>query len=449
MKAKIKKLTFLFFIANLFISSFYLDNWFNPNSLSRALTTYSVVQSGSLEIDDFEQLTGDKCHVQDHYYSEKAPLPAMLIVPFYSALNFLNVLPDNPEVHFRSILILGSFLCGTLPFSIILSLIFTRLLESETVVRAVLLSTLPIYGSFLWIFAGTFFSHLFSGFLLLLSYLLLKHQRYYFWAGVISGLAFLSEFPVAVIVAVWAVMLYVKTRSVKNVVLFSLGVLPSIVFILIYNLSITGNAFTMLYTYVDEMKPMYGLGIPKLTIMWKLVFSQYRGLLFYMPIYVLFVFLLIKHSTFRQTSFYVNYLILPCLAYFLLFSSYHDWWGGWTYGPRQLVPVSILLVYEGVIYLSGRKVSNYLVVPLSLVGLSMAFLAKSSVLYSLPTDFQWPFFEVVLVNVGKGHFNDGNLLTYIFGTGPGTSAVVWLLVFFGGLTALAVYGRKLVNNSST
>ena len=71
LKTNLNKLTVLFFVFNLLISSFYLDNWFNPNSLSRALTTYSVVHSGNLQIDEFEHLTGDKCQVLDHFYSEK------------------------------------------------------------------------------------------------------------------------------------------------------------------------------------------------------------------------------------------------------------------------------------------------------------------------------------------------------------------------------------------
>ena len=46
-----------FFLANLVLSSFYLDIWCTPNPVSRALPVLALLQEGSLSIDRYAHLT--------------------------------------------------------------------------------------------------------------------------------------------------------------------------------------------------------------------------------------------------------------------------------------------------------------------------------------------------------------------------------------------------------
>ncbi|MEQ9062636.1 MAG: hypothetical protein RIE58_00555 [Vicingaceae bacterium] len=443
MNIRINSAVALFFALNLLISSFYLDNWFNPNSLSRAMSVYSLVQEGTLQIDEFHGLTNDKCFVDGHYYSEKAPLPALFMAPFYFSLNKLIDLPDDAETHFRTILIMSSFLCGSIPFTIAITLLFATLINSMYISKAFILSTLPFYGSLIFIFTGTFFSHVFSGVHLLLAYLLLKNSKYFYLAGWLCGIAFLSEFQTAVIPAIWTILIIYRTKSIKNSLKFVLGILPSVIFILFFNFYITGSPLTMLYTYVDEMKPMYGLGLPSLMVVWDLIFSQFRGLLFYIPVFITFAYVLIREKTIEKSSFYSNYLIVPCLVYFLVFSSYHDWWGGWSYGPRQLIPIALLLTYEGILYLSRKKIPTPLLALCLLMGMVMALMAKTTVMYSLPTKFQWPFFEIIITKLNDGVFNRGNLLTYIFDIRPSISILMWMLLLIISFLIMTRFEKRV------
>ena len=82
--AKDKKVFFAcFLIVNLFLASFYIDTWCTPNPVSRALPVLTLIENGSVQIDKYQNHTGDKSKVGDHYYSDKAPFPSIIAVPFY------------------------------------------------------------------------------------------------------------------------------------------------------------------------------------------------------------------------------------------------------------------------------------------------------------------------------------------------------------------------------
>lgn len=420
----------IFFLINLALTVFYLDTWFNPNPVSRALTVRSLVQDESFRIDELAHLTQDKSEVDKHFYSEKAPLPAIVTAPVYSVLFWLSG-EEKSENQVRLALFAGALFCSAIPYVLFLTFLFSKLLSVLSVPKATLYATLPVYGSFVWIFAGTFFSHVFSGVLLVFALYFLESRKSYFLAGIFSGLAFLSEFPIAVVVGLWGLFILYKTKSMHSFVEFSSGVLPSLIFLFIYNFSLTGSPFVMLYDRVESMESWsrFGLGLPNPKVAWELIFSQYRGLIFYMPVLAFFLFILIRESAFFKSAFYNNYLIIPCLAYFLVFSSYHDWWGGWSYGPRQLLPVAILLLFSGIQFIARRKHPVWLFVAFCIPGLMCAVMAKSTILYNLPTKFMYPIFEVVIPKFLKGEFNYCNLLTYIFDFPTSIANMIWIAIF--------------------
>jgi hypothetical protein len=55
----------------------------HTNAVSRALPVLTLLENGSPAIDKYVRRTGDKSRVGDHYFSDKAPLPTLLAVPFY------------------------------------------------------------------------------------------------------------------------------------------------------------------------------------------------------------------------------------------------------------------------------------------------------------------------------------------------------------------------------
>ncbi|MCC6937762.1 MAG: hypothetical protein IT226_06020, partial [Flavobacteriales bacterium] len=63
--------TLIFFLITLALCSWHLDSGRNANTISRAAMVAALVESGSLCIDPYQELTADKALVAGHYYSEK------------------------------------------------------------------------------------------------------------------------------------------------------------------------------------------------------------------------------------------------------------------------------------------------------------------------------------------------------------------------------------------
>src|SRR6185295_6583294 len=56
------------------------------NPVSRFDLTRAIVEEGSLRIDPYADNTGDRSRRDEHWYTDKAPLPAFLAVPAYAAV---------------------------------------------------------------------------------------------------------------------------------------------------------------------------------------------------------------------------------------------------------------------------------------------------------------------------------------------------------------------------
>jgi len=206
--------TLFFFLVNLFLSSYYIDTWQNGNTTSRALPVVTWSEEGTFRVDKYHEKTGDKAFIDGHYYSEKPPLPILVTIPFFKLLVDIDLItPDeNGSLYGKHVYLLGGFLTGSLPFALIITLAFIAISKFESGVSPVVLSMLPFYASFLFVFSGTFFTHIFSGFLLLIAFIFLKRGKY-FLSGLFAGLSFLSEFNLAMIIFAWGVAILVKTKK--------------------------------------------------------------------------------------------------------------------------------------------------------------------------------------------------------------------------------------------
>lgn len=432
-----KKTFLLFFVLNLVISLFYIDTWQNGNTTSRVLPIISYFENGTFQIDKYQELTIDKSFINNHYYSDKAPLPTFIVLPVFGLLKSMGLIRSvNGSFMGTHVYALGTVLCSILPFVLILFLTFKKIFSNKGF-SPVLLSTLPFYGSFIFIFAGTFFNHILSAMFLLLAYIYIKDKKYLI-AGVFAGCAFLCEYIIAAVVFAWTIQIFCKERTIKSIVKLSLGVLPSVVAIMIYNYIFTGSAFTMLYKFhtQQDLHTNYGFSHPSLESLWGLTFSDYRGLFFYTP-FLIFVLIYIFKKAMKLsgkeigTLLISNYLFIPSVVTLLLTASYFGWWGGWTYGPRLLLFMVVTLVYEGIIFLSKQSFSKPLFWVFILFGIITTFIDKATFLYSLPSETKHPFTEMIIPTFFSGNMNSNNLLSLFFGISPAISFVVWCLLFVG------------------
>ncbi len=436
-----KKFLVSFLLVNSIICCYYLDTWENGNTTSRMLAVMNVVNSGTFQFDNQQARTFDKACIRGHYYSEKAPLPMLMVIPFYKLITCLGY-QENGEG--KIIYILGSVLCGVIPF-LIISLLFLKAAAKEPhSFSPVLLSMLPLYASFIFIYSSTFYNHLLAALFLLLSYIYLKKGSL-FLAGLFIGLSFLSEYSVAVIIAVWGLQLCLKKKTVRALLEFAAGASPAILFILVYNYIFTGSPFLMLYkfhtSFVTEAETLYGFSYPKLKALWGLTFSLYRGLFFYAPFLLFYFFYLInkwiKYSPkMIAKKILQSYSGLATLSLLIVLSSETGWWGGWAYGPRYLLLIAVLLTYKGVIYLSSIQFSKIAFLGVTIFGLICALSAKITVLYSIPTDRMNPFTEIIWPAIIHSDFNPNNLLTMLLGIAPVIGAALFVLLFILGVIFL-------------
>jgi len=439
----------VFFLFNLVVSSFYLDSWKNGNTTSRALPVITFFESGTFRIDRYQEMTVDKAHVNDHYYTDKAPLPTYVMIPFFGILKWAGLItPDeNGSLFGDHIYLLGGFLTGSLPFALILSMMFRRIKKYGTGISPVVLSTLPLIGSFVFIFTGTYFAHMLSAWLLLVSYLQIRKKRF-LWAGLAGGLAFLCEYNLAIILLLWgAVMLY-RERKAKPFISYSLGILPALLFMLVYNAIFSTSPFTFLYKYhtFGALETNYGFRLPSFGSLFGLTVSPYRGIFFYAP--VLLAGLYYFYKNYRERGLrptFGSYIFLPFTVYFIFIASYFGWWGGWTYGPRLLLAMVPILVYRIIEYYTERPFKKPVFYFLVVAGLVLMIPAKATIVYSAPTGVMDPFTELVIGGFRNGNLNPNNLLTMLFRVDPLISFLFFAAFLLTGQFILTRwYNRWLV-----
>ncbi|MCF8365110.1 MAG: hypothetical protein K9H16_04975 [Bacteroidales bacterium] len=431
-----KRFYTIFFITNLLLSFYFVDTWNNANTTSRAAPVVAFFETGNLQIDKYHELTLDKAFINGHYYTDKAPLPTLITIPFYAIIKnmgWVNAREDKqlgPEVY-----ILGTFLCSAIPFTIILLLLFKEIYRNHPKFSSIFLAMMPLYGSFIFVYSGTFYAHMISSMFVLLGYLMLRRKAF-FWAGILTGLAFLSEYTLALFFPVWALQIWVVEKNFFKGFQFGIGVLPSIIFIGIYNYIFTGTPFEMLYKYhtFEFLHENYGFVLPSLKSIWGLTFSNYKGMFFYTPVLILSLLYIFKSKSLKH--FIRHYLSYISIIFFIFIASYDVWWGGWCYGPRLLFPLIVLLIFEGIIQLSKTDFSKPAFWALCIFGLLGAFLAKITVVYSIPSESLNPFLDTIVPNIAIKNFNPNNLFTIIFGIKPLLAASIWLFLFVTSLLLL-------------
>ena len=193
-----------FILMNVVLAGYFLDSIPSPNPTSRVLPVIALFEDGTYAIDRYADTTMDKSFIDGHYYSDKAPLSTWLVLPVYGLLKQAG-LPAADIFYFKwlPVAFIGGVLCGTVPFVVLVWLIARRLEREDPSANVVLLSMLPLYGSFVAAYSGVFVGHLLAGILLTGSYALLKSERRPALCGFLVGLAVVAEYPAALALPVW------------------------------------------------------------------------------------------------------------------------------------------------------------------------------------------------------------------------------------------------------
>lgn len=398
----------LVFVVLLGLCTWHLDSGRNANTLSRAAMVAALVENGTLCIDPYHQLTEDKALVAGHYYSEKAPLPALLVAPFwYAAVAAGWVEPGEHGLLTDGLLRSGGFLCGSLPLAIIIFLTWRRMEEVRLPLPRSWLAAVPFLGSFLFVYSGSFHGHLLAALFLLLAWRA-RAAGHAFVSGLLSSAAVLSEYSLFVFPLVWLVQdLFARRWRAIGAQVF--GGLPGALTLGFMNLLVTGKPWVLPYVnvaeHVDRSGGILGLGSPSFHGISGLLFSDFRGLFTHAPVAMLCAVVVIGWCWRAGWRRIIGHpLLLPSLLLILMIAGHSMWWGGWAFGPRHLTTVAVLLFAATLPRLPDRPWVDGAFNPLGLWGLVLAFAAKSTAWYSLPTTVAHPFKDLILPAIGDRSF---------------------------------------------
>jgi len=333
------------------------------NTASRLMLTYAVVDRGTIVITGLEEQTHDRARFQGQYYSDKLPgFPLLATLPYAIARGVFH-LPahplNGPALRYWAAdywVTLGTSGVMTAVTAVLIMLagheLGCRSKQAALIGLAYGLAT-PAY-----IYATLAYGHQATALALFGSFFLVwkkggRHQSLRsFLAGFLAAYAAVVELQVAPVSAILG--LYLLTQCLRGdqrpdaLALFAVGASIPTLILLVYNQLAFGSPWDMGYFHHDTQgfakihnpdNPL-GLTFPDAfgEKLGNLVWGRYRGLAFYAPILLLaipgWVVLLVR----RYWSVAVV-IFLAVVSVLLVNVFYPEWTGGWSTGPRLLLPL--------------------------------------------------------------------------------------------------------------
>jgi hypothetical protein len=408
----------LFFIT---YSFFFQGGGWNQNS--KICLVRSMIHYGTFTIDscreDTEEMafanTGDWSFYGGHYYSNKSPGHAFLAVPFYSAADYIlkQLYPDNHE---RQVWLSSYFstICTTGFFSALLGVLmfhFFLYFCSMTVPVALLLSLFSGFGTLAFSYSTTFYTHQLSAFFSFLAFIFILHVRrdrtkrpklLLLLAGLSISLGVLGEPSVIFILGGLAIYMVTSKRTRRYLLYFLMGGIPAGSVQIFYNSVCFGHPLSYSYQFANEtiMVARDGrlFGIPTPHILYSLLLSPYRGVLFTSPVFFMSLpgfFIGLREKGFRLE---ILFCAIISALFFLLLASYFGWDGGATVGPRDIIGIyPFLFLVAGFAYRKFPK--TFITMGVVSIVLNLAITVVG---HEIPSSVNNPIGDVIVKNIMSG-----------------------------------------------
>ncbi len=340
----------------------------------------TMIEDHSLIIDRFKDfIRPDLAWHSNHYYSAFPPGVSFISIPLYLIgiqFNLSQVFTYFLSTIFTMLTVLTFILIG-------------RKINLSTQATA-LMVIVYCFASVAWAYGVTLSAHPISAFLIAMAYFIalsIQNDRNNFWnfffLWLVFGLNFYIDYPNLFILL--PVLIYALFRSFKtttneksHVISLPFGMLfGAISFILILvpfiliNLHYYDKPFVLTNTYnlksLDSRGIVYSPDNLSNNLFTKkayatrfnmdqlpsgivtLLLSADRGLLFFFPIYI-FGFVGFVAAYYKKN---INWIVILCMfaANLVVYGAFDDPYGGWSFGPRYLIPtLPIFTVLVGIAF---------------------------------------------------------------------------------------------------
>jgi hypothetical protein len=366
------------FLVLLICYSYFLPRWASWNQNSRLDLVLAIVDERTLTIDNYFQNTGDYAVFNGHHYSDKAPGTAFLGVPIYAAArpilrsapvqSVLNRLAQSDafgatlkqegsgllidKIYFAVVLYLVTVTAVSIPAALLGVLIykFLGIFAEHSLWR---ISVALLYGlaTNAFPYSGSFMSHQIVSFLLMgalyLAFLIRQGRIALPWVmlvGFMLGYAVITEYPTALIaVAIVGYTVLVLPIRRWAVGLVMGGLLPGLL-LMVYDWVIFESVLPIGYMHSEMYTDIHSQGFislvgPDVSALWGITFGSFRGLFFIAPVLLLAIPGFIMW--WRQAQYRLEWgVCLWATVSFMLFNgSSVMWQGGFSVGPRYLLPM--------------------------------------------------------------------------------------------------------------
>jgi hypothetical protein len=326
------------------------------NQMAHFGTIRSIVERGTADISPFADVTGDTMVLGSHQYSDKPPGLPLLGVPIYFALmhieRWFGIAFDAPAVWLKNLHALTILLCA-LPGAMLNVLIyFAFRREGATPRTAMLLSGGFAFGSLSLPYTGLFFSHVLCSLLVFAAWYKLSGQALTTAAALLAGMTIgycnLCDLLTSIVTVCLGVYLIARTRDLRVCIAYAIGPVAALFILLIYDRIAHGGATAISAFHPTAfVNPHLFLGQfdwPDIRRIYWITYQPMRGLIACCPEFVICLFapFFLRRNTMRIRPELL--VILPILAGYLFFyMTYFGWTGGWSIGPRFLIPILPLL----------------------------------------------------------------------------------------------------------
>lgn len=335
--------------AILFASFAYFYQGVGPNQNSRFDLVRAMVDRHTFQIDAYEKNTIDKAEANGHAYSDKAPGLAFASAPVYLVVRIFQgfATPSRDSARAALYVITIVVLGGASAAGAAYAYLFQRRLGIGTV-PALLAVFAYALGSNHFAYATLFVSHAFIAALFVVAFGLVHgtrpdRARVLAIAGFLCSWATISEYPAGVLAAFVAVYVW-RRHGARALIPFGAAAAAPLLLLAAYNTSCFGSPFSIGYGHLSTERyrtatesGFFGVSVPSLEAMGRLLFSEQRGIIPLAPWIVLVVpgmVLLFRDRERRREAL----LAAGCITFpFLVASGYAIWDAGMAMGPRYFV----------------------------------------------------------------------------------------------------------------